>query len=233
MPMTDWPSEDRPNEKLLHKGEQSLTDAELIAIFIHAGNRENSALDIARNLLTQFGDLKKLLSAPPHELMKIKGIGPTKFARIKAAQELARRSLQENIAKGATLNNARSTQKFLADRLKHHPNEVFACLFLDQKLRLICYEELFHGTINQANIHPREIVRRGLLHNAAKIILAHNHPSGLPAPSTADKEVTLIIKDALSLVDIEVIDHIIIGHSENFSFAEKGLMQPDCNKLTF
>ncbi len=224
MPITDWPQEDRPREKLLHKGEQTLTDAELVAIFIHSGTREKTALDIAKELLKEFGSLKKMLRAPPHILIKKCGIGQAKYAHLRAAVELGRRYLHEYLPSGTILNSSRVTQTFLANKLREHTSEVFACLFMDTHFRLISFEELFHGTINEANIYPREIVRRGLTHNAAKIILAHNHPSGHPNPSTADREVTLLIKKALSLVDIDVVDHIIIGNPDNYSFAEAGLI---------
>lgn len=224
MPITDWPREDRPREKLLSKGGRALTDAELIAIFLKTGTRGKTALDIAKELLVEYGDLKKLLRAPPQLLMQKQGMGHAKYATLRAAIELGRRYLEENIAAGEVLNNSRATQKFLADRLRDYANEVFACLFMDNHFRLIHFEELFHGTINEANIYPREIVRRGIAHNAAKIILAHNHPSGHSIPSAADREVTQLIKQALALVDIEIVDHIIIGKPDNFSFAEAGLI---------
>lgn len=224
MPITDWPREDRPREKLLSKGEQSLTDAELIAILIKSGTRGKTALDIARELLSEYGNIKKLLSAPSRMLINKPGMGQAKHASLKAAIELGRRYLNEPLPINTILNSSRKTQQFLAQHLREYSNEVFACLFMDNHLRLIKFEELFFGTINETNIYPREIVRRGLLHNAAKIILAHNHPSGNPAPSTADKEVTLLIKQALNLVDIEVVDHIVIGNPDNFSFAEAGII---------
>lgn len=224
MSITNWPREDQPREKLLSKGEQSLTDAELIALFLQTGIKGKTALDLAKEMLIDFGSLKKLLRAPTHALLTKPGIGKAKYVLLKAALELAKRYFNEEIPIGAALNNSRATQKYLADRLRDHANEVFACLFLDNQLRLICYEELFFGTINEANIYPREIVRRGLTHNAAKIILAHNHPSGLPIPSLADKEVTYLIRQALDLVDISVVDHVIVGHPSNFSFAEAGLL---------
>jgi len=223
MPITNWPRADRPREKLLEKGEHMLTDAELIAILLNSGTRGKTAVDVARDLLCEFGTLKKLVGAPPSQIKKL-GVGNAKYALLKAAFELGRRCLTEQLPTGSVLNNSRMTQQFLADHLRGHPNEVFACLFMDNHLRLIHYEELFHGTINEANIYPREIVRRGLLHNAAKIILAHNHPSGLAAPSRADKNVTSLIKQALSLVDIEVVDHVIVGNPDNFSFAEAGIL---------
>lgn len=224
MPITDWPREDRPREKLLNKGEQLLTDAELITIFIKSGTRGKTALDIAKELLSEYGGLKKLLSTSPRILINKPGMGPAKYAALKAALELGRRYINEPLPVGTRLNSSRKTQEFLAQHLREYANEVFACLFMDNHLRLIKFEELFFGTINETNIYTRELVRRGLSHNAAKIILAHNHPSGNPNPSTADKEVTLLIKQALNLVDIEVVDHIIVGNPENFSFAEAGIV---------
>lgn len=224
MPITDWPKEDRPREKLLAKGEQVLTDAELIAIFLKTGTRGKTALDIAKELLTEYGSLKKLMRAPREALIRRSGLGTAKYAALKAALEFSRRYFNETLVKGELLRNSSVTQKFLAYRLKDYENEVFACLFMDNCCRLISFEELFHGTINEANIYPREIVRRGLMHNAAKIILAHNHPSGHPSPSIADKEVTELIKQAVALVDIQVVDHIIVGSGQNFSFADAGLM---------
>lgn len=222
MPITDWPHEDRPREKLLSKGAQTLTDAELIAIFLQTGIRGKTALDIAKELLNEFGNLKKLIASPT--LIKKPGMGSAKLAALKAAVELGKRYSDENLVVGETLNSSQRTQKFLAQQLRHQANEVFACLFMDNHFRLIRYEALFHGTVNEASIYPREIVRMGLAHNAAKLILAHNHPSGYPIPSEADKEVTQLIKQALALVDITVVDHIIIGNPENFSFAEMGLL---------
>lgn len=224
MPITDWPLEDRPREKLLNKGEKALTDAELIAIFLKTGTRGKTALDLAREWLAEHGGLKKLLGAPPALLLKKSGIGKAKYASLKAAMELGLRYLNQDLPKGALLNSSHASQQFLADKLRHYHHEVFACLFVDGRFRLIAFEELFHGTLNEAAIYPREIVKRALAHHAAKIILAHNHPSGHPEPSLADKEVTSQIKAALALVDIEVVDHIIIGHPHHFSFAESGMI---------
>lgn len=224
MPITDWPYEDRPREKLLTKGEQALTDAELIAVCLRSGTRHKTALDIAKELLAEFGSLKKLLRAPSVALIQKQGIGKAKYTALKAAAELGRRYVEEPIQIGEVLNSSLTTQKFLATRLRDYPNEVFACLFLDNHYRLLHFDILFHGTINEASIYPREIVRHGLAHNAAKIILAHNHPSGCPDPSDSDKEITQLIKQALALVDIEVVDHMIIGYPKNFSFAERGLL---------
>lgn len=224
MRITDWPFEDRPREKLLSKGEKALTDAELIAIFLKTGTRGKTALDMAKELLMEYGSLKKLLRAPPHLLNAKPGMGKAKYASLLAALELGRRYLNDNLNVGEVLNSSQATQSFLIHCLREHSNEVFACLFMDTHFRLISYEELFHGTIHSAIVYPREIVRRGLAHNAAKIILAHNHPSGRPQPSAADKDTTLLIKQALSLVDMEVVDHIIVGNPGSFSFAEAGIL---------
>lgn len=224
MPITDWPKEDRPREKLLRQGESALTDAELIAIFLLTGRKGQTALDLAKYLLNKHGGLKKLLRLPPKTLIAASGMGPAKYAALRAAIELGRRYLEEYLPLGEKLNNSQATQTFVANRMRDHLNEVFACLFLDNHFRLLAFEELFTGTINEANIYPREIIRRGLAHNAAKIILVHNHPSGKALPSVADKEVTQLIKRSLHLVDIEVIDHIIVGNPDNFSFACAGLL---------
>ncbi|HEX4044084.1 MAG TPA: DNA repair protein RadC [Gammaproteobacteria bacterium] len=224
MPISDWPVADRPREKLLQLGAEKLTDAELIAIFLKSGIPGKTALDIARELLMQYGSLKKLLQTPAALLIKTAGIGQAKYAGLQAIKEIGRRYTRETLLIGAQLNNSKLTQQFLSDQLRDHTNEVFACIFMDTHFRLICFEELFHGTVNEANIYPREIVRRSLLHNAAKVILAHNHPSGCPQPSKADRESTQLIKRALALVDIEVVDHVIVGRLINFSFAEVGWM---------
>src|SRR5580704_7627010 len=202
MPITDWPKEDQPREKLLQQGEAALTDAELIAIFVKTGVRGKTALDIAKELLHEHGNLQELLRASPTSLIQTKGMGEAKFAALRAAIELGRRYLMTRPQIGKKLNNSNMTEAFLAHHLRGRMNEVFACLFLDQHLRLICFEELFHGTIHEAPVYPREIIRRALYHNAANIILAHNHPSGQSKPSNADKELTKLIKQALAFIDV-------------------------------
>lgn len=224
MTITTWPVLERPREKLLTYGVQSLSDAELIAIFLRTGTRGKTALDIARELLIEYGSLKKIFHAELHELVKKAGIGKAKYAMLKAAIELGRRYLDEEVSTGEVLNDSRLTKQFLINKLQDYQHEVFACLFLDNGNRVICFELLFHGTINESNIYPREVVKRGLAHNAAKLILAHNHPSGNPSPSQADKEVTKVLQQSLSLVDIQVVDHIVIGHKRCVSFAELGLI---------
>lgn len=224
MPITHWPLSERPREKLLLGGAKNLSDAELLAIFVNTGVRGKTALDIARELLVSFGNLKKLLQSYPHEIYQQRGLGKAKYALLQAALELGRRFLDSDIQIGEALLDSRLTRRFLANQLKNHPQEVFACLFLDNHNRLIRFEELFYGTLNEASVYPREVVKRALAHNAAKVIFAHNHPSGNTAPSQADQEITQQLKQALALIDIVVVDHFIIGQKETFSFAEQGLI---------
>jgi DNA repair protein RadC len=224
MPINQWPQDERPREKLLARGAKNLSDAELIAIFLRTGSRGQTAVDLARDLMTEFGGLKKLLNAAPPVLLKKRGLGKAKYAALKAAVELGLRYYDEAVQIGETLTSSHHAKLFLAKRLGDYAHEVFACLFLDSQQRVICYEELFHGTINESNVYPREVVKRGLAHNAAKIILAHNHPSGDPTPSTADCDVTDLLRQALALVDILVLDHIIIGHKLAISLVESGKM---------
>jgi DNA repair protein RadC len=224
MAITHWPTEERPREKLLTHGAKHLTDAELLAIFLHTGTRGKTALDMARELLSEFGGLKKLLNTNPQTLWLKRGFGKAKYAALKASVELGQRYLEDSIQIGEALSSSQAAIRFLANRFRDYPHEVFACLFLDTHHRVLSFEELFHGTINESFVYPREVVKRGLAHNAAKIILAHNHPSGNPTPSQADHDLTDLLKQALALVAIQVIDHIIIGHKENWSMAERGAL---------
>lgn len=224
MTIANWPTSDQPREKILLRGAKNLSEAELLAIFIRTGVRGKTALDIARELLSEYGSLKKLFNTDPEQLLKQPGFGKAKYAMIKAAIELGCRYLEEEIPRGKPLTNSQLTKRFLSHRLQDYPHEVFACLFLDIQNCIICFEELFFGTLSEASVYPREVVKRGLKHNAAKIILAHNHPSGNPLPSQADQEITHILKQALALVEINVIDHVIVGNKETISFAEVGLL---------
>lgn len=224
MAIHDWPEYDRPREKLLTRGEEALTDAELLAIFLRTGSQGLNAVDMAKQLLNQFGGLKNLMRAPFMTLVKQRGIGKSKYAALRASMELGKRCLTLTVAPGEAFASSSKTRHFLGEQMRHHTSEVFACLFLDSQYRLIHFDELFHGTIQEATVYPREIVRRGLLYNAACVIIAHNHPSGLASPSPADLEVTLSIKKALTLVDIRLIDHIIIGDRETYSLADAGAL---------
>ena len=224
MPIADWPSQEKPREKLLLNGPTTLSDAELLAIFLRTGTHGMTAVDLARELLNQFDGLRPLMEAEPKTLCDIRGLGTAKYVQLKAALELGKRYLEATLKRDTVLSNPQQTRDYLKARLRAYPHEVFACLFLDNRHRIIGFEELFSGTIDGANVHPREVVKRGLFHNAAAIIFAHNHPSGAAEPSHSDRSMTIRLKDALDLVDIRVLDHFIIGDKEVVSFAERGLI---------
>ncbi len=224
MAIIDWPEEERPREKLLAKGPKVLSDAELLAIFLRTGINGKTALDLARDLLQSFGGLRPLLEANAADFCQTKGIGPAKYVQIQAALELGRRYLETTLARSDILTNPSATRSYLSTNLRRYPHEVFACLFLDNRHRIICFEEMFHGTIDGASVYPREVVRRALKHNAAAVIFAHNHPSGLAEPSRADELLTRRLQDALALVDVRVLDHFIIGDGEAVSLAERGVL---------
>lgn len=224
MSITDWPEGERPREKMLRRGPASLSDAELLAIFIQTGNKGQTAVDLARKLLSRYQSIRAVVTARPTELCSVAGIGITKVSRIMAAMELGRRYLQENLERDPPLGNPDATRAFLKARLGCYEHEVFACIFLDNRHRLIAFEELFTGTIDGASVYPREVVKRGLHHNAAALIFAHNHPSGVAEPSSADIHITRRLRDALALVDIRTLDHFIVGEAEAVSFAERGLL---------
>lgn len=223
MAITDWAAEDRPREKLLNKGAESLTDAELLAIFLRTGIKGKTAVDLARDLLAETGGLTHLLSADEKRFCQSKGLGQAKYVQMQAVVEMSRRYLQEKILRGDAMSNVNDVKNYLQSRLQTYPFEVFACLFLDNKHRVIEYEELFRGTIDAASVHPREVVRRVIHHNAAAIVLAHNHPSGVAEPSHSDNQITQKLKDALALIDVRVLDHFVIG-DDVISFAERGLI---------
>jgi len=223
MAITDWAIEDRPREKLLHKGAEALTDAELLAIFLRTGIKGKTAVDLARDLIADNGGLSPLLAANEEQFCQSKGLGQAKYVQMQAVVEMSRRYLEEKIHRGDALDNVSDVKNYLKSRLQHYPFEVFSCLFLDNKHRVIEYEELFRGTIDGASVHPREVVRRVLHHNAAAIILAHNHPSGVADPSQSDIQITNKLKQALEMIDVRVLDHFIIG-DEMVSFAERGLL---------
>jgi DNA repair protein RadC len=224
MTITDWPVMERPREKLLARGAAGLSDAELLAIFLRTGAHGRTALDISRELLNHYQNLRSLVDAPQAELCATPGLGPAKYVQIKAALELGRRYLEAALKRDAPLKSPELTRQYLTLRLRSYPYEVFACLFLDNRHRVIAFEELFTGTIDGASVHPRELVRRTLFHNAAAVIFAHNHPSGVAEPSQADKGITRRLSDALALIDVRVLDHFIIGDGEAVSFAERGLL---------
>jgi DNA repair protein RadC len=224
MSIRDWPAGERPREKLLALGAQALSEAELLAILIRTGTRGRSALDLARGLLIEFGSLRDVLTAEQDRVCAATGLGPTRYATFQAALELARRHYQQLMMTGSALSNPRATREFLRMRLRDLQYEVFCCVYLDNRNRVIVFEELFRGTIDGASVHPREVVKQALSRNAAAVILVHNHPSGVAEPSQADELITRRLKEALALVDIRVLDHLIVGDGVCESFAERGLI---------
>ncbi len=224
MPISNWPIDERPREKLLLRGASALSDAELLAIFLRTGIAGKTAVDLARDLLHEHRGLRNLLAASQQQFCKSKGLGQAKFAQLQAVLEMSKRHLQESMQRGDALTKPDDTKRFLSARLRDYPHEVFAILFLDNQHRVIEFEELFHGTIDSAAVHPREVVRRALHHNAAALILAHNHPSGINEPSQSDQQITQRLKEALALVEIRLLDHFIIGDGEPTSLAERGML---------
>jgi len=222
MAITDWPEGERPREKLLERGAAALSDAELLAIFLRVGVTGKSAVDLARDLVQHFGGLTRLFNAGPAEFSAFPGMGPAKYAQLQAVLEMARRALGEDMKRGDALNSPRAVRDYLRLLLGGRNHEVFMALFLDAQNRVLSSEELFRGTLTQTSVYPREIVVRALHHNAAGVILAHNHPSGVAEPSQADRWLTDQLKAALGLVDVKVIDHFIVAGSEGFSFCERG-----------
>ena len=225
MPITDWPAEERPREKLLRRGASALSDAELLAIFLRTGVKGKTAVDLARELLQSFGSLRALLDADFSRFSRSPGLGSAKYALLQAVLEMSRRHLHEQLKNGDALTTPLLTHSYLTASLRGYPYEVFACLMLDNQHRVIHLEELFRGTLNAASVYTREVVKSALAHNAAAVILAHNHPSGSSEPSEADKQITRTLRQALALVDIRVLDHFVIGDGvAAFSFAEHGLI---------
>lgn len=224
MAICDWPTDERPREKLLAKGAAALSDAELLAILLRTGTAGHSALDLARAVLKSFHSLRKLLAADRQRFCAQRGLGPARFAELQAGIEIARRQLSETLRAGPSLASPRATRDFLSANLRDLEHEVFCCLFLDKRHRLIQFEKVFRGTIDGASVHPREIVKLALQCNSAAVIIAHNHPSGVAEPSQADELITHRVKDALALVDIRLLDHIIVGDGACVSLAERGLL---------
>ncbi|WP_355609492.1 DNA repair protein RadC [Xanthomonas cannabis] len=225
MHIHDWPTHERPREKLLARGATALSDAELLAIFVGSGLRGQDAVQTARDLLDRHGPLRPLLDRPPKVLARLPGLGPASACKLSAAMELAHRHLMSELERGDVLSDPLSVGHYFSQRLRARPYEVFAALFLDNRHRAIAFEELFTGTIDGADIHPREVVRKALLHNAAAVIVGHNHPSGNPEPSEADHAVTVRLSQGLELVDIRLLDHFVIGDGRPVSLAERGWLR--------
>ena len=224
MAISDWPLELRPREKLLRRGVQSLSDAELLAIFLRVGVAGKSAVMLAAELLAEFGSLQALLSADQQRFCQCHGLGTAKYAQVQAILEMARRHFAEILQRGNALTSPDVTRSYLTAQLRGYGYEVFGCLFLDNQHRVIVWEELFRGTIDSASVYPREVAKRALFHNAAAVIFAHNHPSGINEPSQADRQITIKLRQALELFDIRVLDHFIVGDQSPYSFAEHGLL---------
>lgn len=222
MHIRDWPEQERPREKLMTRGCVALSDAELLAIFISCGISGLSAVDLGRQLLADCGGLRGLLDRPMAELSKLRGLGPARACALVAALELGTRHLGQQLQRGAALADPEQAGAYFARKLRPLPHEVFACLFLDTRHRVIAYEELFRGTLDGSEVHPREVARRCLTLNAAAVIFGHNHPSGNPEASAADRAVTARLKQALALVEVRVLDHFIIGDGAPTSMAQRG-----------
>lgn len=224
MAIKDWPASERPRERLLAYGAQGLSDAELLAIFLRTGVRGQSAVELARGLLARFGSLRRLLAASREDFCTAPGLGDAKYAQLQAVLEMGQRHLGERLLRGEPLTSPKETADFLTSRLRDYAFEVFAVIFLDNRHRVLAFEELFRGTIDGASVHPREVLRRALHHNAAAVVLSHNHPSGIAEPSQADCRITERLRDALAMVDVRVLDHLIIGDGSCCSLAERGFI---------
>ena len=222
MAISDWPAAERPRERLLAKGAESLSDAELLAIFLRVGVRGKNAVELARDLLQRFGGLRGLLTARQSVFCAEHGLGNAKFAQLQAVLEMARRHLAEGWSRGDALDSPRRVAEFLRSTLRDRGREVFAVLFLDQRHRVLRFEEMFQGTIDSTSVHIREVVKRALELNAAALIVAHNHPSGVAEPSVADRQLTRRLEEALTLLELRLLDHFIIGDGEPLSLREAG-----------
>lgn len=224
MAIKDWPDGERPRERLLMQGARALSDAELLAVFLRTGSAGRSAVDVGRAALAHFGGLSALLAATPDRFAQIPGLGPAKYAQVQAVVEIARRALQEDVRREALLNAPDKVRQYLRLWIGHLQHEVFVALYLDAQNRLLTADELFRGTLTQTSVYPREVVKHALRHNAAAVIFAHNHPSGMAEPSRADELLTASLKQALALVDVRVLDHLIVAGNATVSFAERGLV---------
>jgi DNA repair protein RadC len=223
MAITDWRLEERPRERLLAEGAASLRNEELLAVLLRTGVRGKSAVDLGRELLARFGSITRLLAAGL-ELLDIKGLGKAKAAQFAAAIELARRAMAEELKERSALTSPGAVRDYLRVALGHRPNEVFVCIWLDAQHKVIGIEDAFQGTLTQTSVYPREIVKRALKRNAAAVIFAHNHPSGVAQPSRADELLTRDLKEALALVEVKVLDHFVVAGNQAMSFAERGLL---------
>jgi DNA repair protein RadC len=224
MRIADWPEDERPRERLLKHGASALSEAELLAIFLRTGIAGTSAVELGRELLARFGSLRSLLAASLSEVAEVRGLGPAKYVQLQAMIEMTRRALAEDIRERDAMSSPQAVREFLRLSLGARTHEVFLAMFLDSQNRLLGSEELFRGTLTQTSVYPREVVKTALRYNAAGVIFAHNHPSGVAEPSRADELLTQTLKQALSLVEIKTLDHFIVAGSRTLSFAERGLL---------
>jgi DNA repair protein RadC len=217
-----WPAGERPREKLLNKGAGSLSDSELLAIFLRTGIRGKNVIDLSREIIQHFGSLKRLFAATEKEFCSIKGLGRAKFVQLQACLEMSQRHIEEQITQQDAMQNPSQVKQYVQSRLMSKPNEVFAAIFLDNQHRVLAFEELFYGTINASSVHPRVLVQRCIAHNAAAVIVAHNHPSGIAEPSLSDIDITRTLKTALGLIDVRLLDHLVVASHQVTSLAERG-----------
>jgi DNA repair protein RadC len=224
MGIADWPEDERPRERLLKLGAAALSEAELLAIFLRTGIAGKNAVELGRDLLSRFGSLHRLFAAPLDDIAAVRGLGPAKYVQLQAVVEMARRALAEQIHDRDAMSSPQAVRDYLRLSLGARPHEVFVAMFLDAQNRLLGCEELFRGTLTQTSVYPREVVKTALRYNAAGVIFAHNHPSGVAEPSRADELLTQTLKQALSLVEIKTLDHFIVAGSKTISFAERGLL---------
>jgi DNA repair protein RadC len=223
MAISDWPVARRPRERLLADGPSGLTDADLLAVLLRTGVRGKSAVDLGHELLSRFGSITRLLSAGP-ALLDIRGLGQAKSAQLAAAIELARRAMGEQLTERGALTSPGAVRDYLRAAIGHRAHEIFMCIWLDAQHKVIGMEEAFEGTLTQTSVYPREIVRRALIRNAAAVIFAHNHPSGVAQPSQSDELLTRNLREALALVEVKVLDHFVVAGNQAISFAERGLL---------
>ena len=224
MSIRDWPAAERPREKLLEHGSSSLSDAELLAIFLRTGVSGKSAVDLARHLLNEFGSLRALLEADLSSFCRPLGLGPAKFTQLQAVLEMGRRHLAERLRRDCALESPQAVRDFLTSQVRHEQHAVFGCLFMDTKHRMLAFEVMFRGSIDSASVYPRQVVKRALAHNAAAVIFCHNHPSGISLPSEADRTLTQRLTEALDLIEVRVLDHFIVGEGQPLSMVEHGWM---------
>ncbi|HSI24904.1 MAG TPA: DNA repair protein RadC [Methylotenera sp.] len=224
MAITDWPANERPREKLIELGAEALSDAELLAIFLRVGVVGKSAVDLARDLLIQFGSLNGIFAATEHALSQVHGIGSSKYVQLQAIYEMSRRALNEQLQQRDVLSSPQAVRDYLVLKLGSYTKEVFMVLFLDTQNRLLATEEMFSGSLTETSVYPREIVKRVLHHNAGAVIFAHNHPTGNVKQSQADELLTKQLQQALALIDVKVLDHFIVAGNNTLSFSQKGLL---------